>query len=100
MNRKKLPEWLWGGIIGGIISVLMYAGYLFGFKIMLSSLSNPYPNVPIFIKWFSAKMFFLLSFGFGTGGVYIISKFIIILILCLILGALIGWIIGKIKHKK
>ena len=98
-----MPSWLWGGAIGNMVATLIYTSSLFGFDIIKSSLMNPYPEIPEIIKWFAVKMsmfFSMIPFGFGSGGVYMASQFIILLVICFPLGAFIGLQIEKMKNTK
>lgn len=104
MKFNNLSTTLKGGIIGTLVGVILTAALYyaseFGEQIIVSSQSNPFPNVPIFIKSFSVWILLNMPFRFGTGYVYRISGFLILLLIIIIIGTLIGLLIEKIKSKK
>jgi hypothetical protein len=105
MSRKKQSPYfkgaLIGGIIGGVFFIFIWKCFELARSIMISSLSDPYPNVPEFIKALSLKIFVLVvPVGFGTGTVYRVSQFLILLIGCLLIGAFFGWLIGRTLSRK
>ena len=103
MNKKTMPSWLWGGAIGNMVATLIYTFSLFGLDIIKSSLLNPYPDIPQIIKLFSVKMFTFFStlpFGFGSGGVYNATKFLILLVICFSFGAFIGLQVEKNRDSR
>ncbi len=101
MGWKNLSAWLKGGIIGGLIITIMltllplisdtvgkYLRFIYLPGTYISILTNNFTldwgqGVPLKIKLFEILLF---------SAVNILFYFII--------GALIGWIIGKIKSKK
>ncbi len=103
MKWKNLPSLLKGGIIGALVGIIvtaiLYKVSRFGEKIIISSQSNPFPNVPSFIKSISVWVLFNIPFRFGTGYIYRISGFLVLLLIIIIIGILIGLKIEKRKFR-
>jgi len=99
-----MKAWLKGGIIGGIIGIIL-ASFVFLLKIGSSSLLE-WIIIPIAISFlFFPNCAPKCSSGVCPNPDYCniiepISIIILSLIFYFIIGALIGWIIGKLKSKK
>jgi len=86
MEWKEKPAWLKGGIIGGVIGVV---------SIILFLLVPTSLGLASFAQGIGA----LIRSLFGpVNGIW--ASIIINLIGYFIIGAIIGWIVGKIKSKK
>ena len=94
MGWKNLSYWLKGGIIGIIVLIILL---IIGFILDLTIQSSffPYTLMMIFIPLIP---FVLIIEAFGIGFEDVI--FFITLPAYFIIGAVIGWIVGKIKSKK
>jgi len=106
MGWKSWPSWLKGGIIG-----LIFALIVSGAVIILDSLFRNWLNsggiIPLLLLVFNIiGVIIIFSMGIGAAGSNFNLNFLgysIVLFSSLIsyfvIGALIGWIIGKIKKK-
>jgi len=95
LKKYKMKTWLKGGLIGLGIGFIML---LFGYVMM-----PPSPHSPI--SWLSQYPLYFLAFLveklFGDGfSFFNIVIDIAFLILYFLTGAIIGWIVGKIKPSK
>ncbi|MCX6717859.1 MAG: hypothetical protein NTU76_04290 [Candidatus Taylorbacteria bacterium] len=85
MNKKY---WLWGAIIGIIIS--------FGAFYYLDNIGDSaFVNIP----FFPAIIVSLLLFGLNDGSSGL-GPLLVFLVYGFIVGAIIGWLYGKIKNRK
>jgi hypothetical protein len=94
MGWKKFPTWLKGGIILGVISLL----YSIFFNIALQ-LGFVLPLF-FFMEWPMRLASLLFGWGdliMGWRGYF--ASLVFMPILYFIIGAIVGWIIGKIKSK-
>ena len=96
MKWKNWPYWLKGGVIGGIIPL---GGILIGYLGHESIISG------LLYLLFAFPVAIILGCGLENPNTICSLKatpFIIILstIIYFLLGAIIGWIVGKIKNKK
>lgn len=99
MGWKDWSYWLKGGVIALIIQILFF---------LIDSLNGSFLDtrisLPLIIIWILMGSL-NLSFGCYNKGVitlsnctsYIIVSFILNLLLYFLVGALIGWIIGKVR---
>lgn len=104
MKWKNLSIPIKGGIFGTlagiIITIILYPISLFGGKILTSSQSNPFPNIPSLFKSISTWIFLNMPFRYGTGYIYHIIGFLTLLLISIVIGILIGLLIEKRKSKK
>jgi len=107
MGWKNWPSWLKGGLIGAIISLLTVFP-IYTYLTLINSCESYIQKIPdLEIVCNLEGIFHLIIFGgFLTGGVLIILLIIALLFAILLIGvggfgigALIGFIIGKIKSK-
>ncbi len=102
MGWKNLPYWLKGGILGAVISVIFFIPLVL--EGMIVRLRFP--------KWFEFVfgMLHLPAVYIGLGIIGATSKyeiwffyllgFFVDLLIYFLIGAFIGWIIGKIKYER
>jgi len=110
MKFKNLPAWLKGGIIGLIIGILFILGaYFYQWWVDYTAPTIPpvmieKPNIlkillflPFILPFIIASLIlFLLT---GLENEYPITIFIGLIVYFLI-GAFIGWIVGKVRKRK
>jgi len=115
MKWKDFPAWLKCGIIGIIIGILTFLGnYLYqlwfestkkGF-IFAAEIETPSPIRILILFPFMIDTALLVLVGLEVKGLamgYISSNLLIFsfgLLVYFLIGAFIGWIVGKIKSKK
>ena len=90
MGFRDWPYWLRGGVIGGILPLFGYITYSF----------NPFRD-SIFFRLIAlpGEIVLYLFFQEGRFRSLLLTHFIINLLIYVIFGALIGFIIGKIKNR-
>ncbi|MFA5887304.1 MAG: hypothetical protein WC852_01160 [Candidatus Nanoarchaeia archaeon] len=97
---KSKPYWLKGALFGLILCVI-FGILLFVVNIILSSEDTTAFLTPLIVPFIPTL--FLLEI-MGVINVGIISDMVLMFIISLVeysaIGALIGWIVGKIKSKK
>jgi hypothetical protein len=96
MGWKEWPTWLKGGVIGLILSVLFLIGLIICASSSLGSGSYGCINF-IFPLFFGAFMASILNIQNKFVGYFVIG--FTNLIIYFLIGALIGWIVGKIKNR-
>jgi len=96
MAWKNWPAWLKGGIIGVIVSVILYYIPIMGYSLIAilfeqihSIITLPWQIIEAIFSW---QVLISNSHQYLFWGALIINGFLI--------GLLIGWIIGKIKQEK
>ena len=87
MGWKNLPSWLKGGIIGLLLYVVLVVSNITPIIAFLVSIQN-----------FFAR-FFLSPDDWGSISFAFLFSFVLAPILWFIIGAFIGWLVGKIKSK-
>ncbi len=103
MNWKEQPTWLKGMIIGSGSIILLY--------LIMIIFGGIHPGIELsvgFLLYLLSGTIFKIytgdnsSFGLLTGGVgdIILFEALILIISYALIGALVGWIIQKIKSKK
>lgn len=98
MEWKNYPIWLRGGIIAAIVGIIWFVlGLVFGNLGFCSIVGGKVNYCGVFAIFFIPSL--LLAIFSLTGRGILIAVISTILIYFLI-GAFIGWIVGKIKHKK
>lgn len=101
MSWKDLSYWLKGGIIASIICVLFF---LVSFCFYISANTNPLNEAiwAFFFFFLSTYPTYFLLMGIiaKTRTFEILLIFVAGIINLFIIGALIGWIVGKVKEKK
>ena len=102
MSWKKLPYWLKGGIIGGSIGLLLAIFSNMGTFVLDIS----YPRSLVYLSYPALYVSGLLIFSIigckSFGCVLLLMPLFGFLVILqgFIIGAIIGWIVGKIKSKK
>ena len=96
MGWKDWPYWLKGGII---VSVFALIFRLAGSMFLLFDSSNIFERILSYISFFLGYPFGIPLANILNTGITIID-FILFLIFYSLIGALIGWIYGKIKSRK
>ncbi len=104
MKWKDFPTWLKGGIIGVIIGILTFlVGYFY------QELTKDKIRTMLVVEkrlWLIILIFFpvlislLILELMGIGDKYLVIVLLLSLIIYFLIGAFIGWIVGKIKPKK
>ena len=107
MGWKEWPYWLKGGIFSiSLIILLMLVLLPLGRDCQghLCIVSLPYSQYPIIVVWLilgsislKASNYWILA---GNDKTIYAIVFIIPIVLYFIIGAFIGWIVGKIKSKQ
>lgn len=83
MAWKDWPAWLKGGLIGEVIGVVLHLLLNFG-PLIIGTLTN------------NAQIMSMSNINIS----YNVIRIIVYFIIGSVFGALIGWIVGKIKEKK
>lgn len=101
MNWKNLPSWLKGGIIGLIpILIVMLADFIFtcnfGTHSEFCGLFTIFASFPLYI--ITISKYGIFPYGDVPTLVVIILP-LLSLVMYFLVGALIGWIVGKFKSK-
>ena len=107
MGWKKLSYWLRGGIIGGVLAILFsLSSYILPDNLLYNSnFLGVIISFMIFIPMVTA-LFISNLFGcfFENGGVcYYLNLtlgFVSMFVFYFIIGAIIGWLYGKIRNRK
>jgi hypothetical protein len=97
MGWKKLPYWLKGGLIGMFFIIIIFIiGELSGYI-----LYNKWVIIPILNLFFVPSVIILFQplYDTNSGLVMGASILLISLILYFIIGAIVGFIINKLKRK-
>ena len=95
MGWKNWPYWLKGGVIGGGIYIIWYIIQI-GYTTLTANIRNPWINLPIYYTSFPVTS---LNNYFMSLGFYYLMPFLL-LIYYFLLGAIIGFIIDRIKGRK
>jgi len=96
-----MKAWMKGGIIAIIINIILFLIVLFaGIDRLLWTTHFPFLMYNMAFNWNGSMSFPSWSNLTLSGGfIHIAIGFLITLFIYFIIGALIGWIVGKIKSK-
>ena len=103
MGWKKWPSWLKGGVIGVIIILVL--SFIIGIFLMINGDTHIIRS--LFFSFLLPGAIFIgvinfIRFGYETPDSSFLDYLFIVVIsiaLYFILGALIGWIVGKIRNR-
>lgn len=91
MGWKNWPGWVKGGVIIDIIYIILFLIFIRGEPLNLIILEFPAFPILMLLPFIGVEL---------SGGSGLAFLFLILLIYYFILGAIIGYIIGRIKQKR
>ena len=102
MNWRELPAWLKGGILGIIITILVIILLIFFGGNYYYTSDQVVPRWTLMLTYPTEifKDIFPIPYNIADGYLFNFINIIFLIIFYFLPGALIGWIIGKIKSKK